>query len=85
MTDQEWAQSQRHRKWRKMLHENSYKAMFGASEDLLKGKGLTDWEWVYKTFPKWMLQEMGPQDQLDQHNELNNNGNSRTPMEASQH
>ena len=45
-----------------MLQEHPYRGLFGASEDMLRGKGLTDWEWVYKTFPKWMLQETGPQE-----------------------
>ena len=62
MTDQEWMQLQRYRKWKKMLQEHPYRGLFGASEDMLRGKGLTDWEWVYKRFPKWMLQEMDPQE-----------------------
>ena len=62
MTDQEWMQLQRYRKWKKMLQEHPYRGLFGASEDMLRGKGLTDWEWVYKKFPKWMLQEMDPQE-----------------------
>ncbi|KAJ4989960.1 hypothetical protein SVAN01_04607 [Stagonosporopsis vannaccii] len=65
MTDQEWIQLQRYRRWRKILQEHPYKGLFGASEDMLRGKGLTDWEWVYKTFPKWMLQEMDPQEPVD--------------------
>lgn len=44
-----------------MLQEHPYRGLFGASEDMLRGKGLTDWDWVYKTFPRWMLQEMDPQ------------------------
>ncbi|KAH6612046.1 hypothetical protein C7974DRAFT_90425 [Boeremia exigua] len=66
MTDQEWTQLQRYRKWKRLLQEHPYKGLFGASEDMLKGKGLTDWEWVYKTFPKWMLQDMDPQQSVDQ-------------------
>jgi hypothetical protein len=62
MTDQEWSQLQRYRKWKKMLKEHPYRGLFGASEDMLRGKGLTDWEWVYKTFPKWMSQETDPQE-----------------------
>jgi len=70
MTDQEWAQLQRYRRWRKILEEHPYKGLFGASEDMLRGKGLTDWEWVYRTFPKWMLQEMDPQEPVDQKKRL---------------
>ncbi|KAF9694013.1 hypothetical protein EKO04_007867 [Ascochyta lentis] len=65
MTDLEWMQLQHYRKWRKRLQEHPYKALFGASEDMLRGKGLTDWEWVYKTFPKWMLREMDPEELAD--------------------
>ena len=68
MTDQEWVQLQRYRRWRKTLQEHPYKGLFGASEDMLRGKGLTDWEWVYKTFPKWMLQEMDSQEVTNQNN-----------------
>ena len=68
MTDQEWVQLQRYRRWRKILQEHPYKGLFGASEDMLRGKGLTDWEWVYKTFPKWMLQEMDSQEVTNQNN-----------------
>lgn len=46
--------------------EHPYKALFGASEDMLRGKGLTDWEWVYKTFPKWMLREMDANEWTEQ-------------------
>ncbi len=48
-----------------MLQEHPYRGLFGASEDMLRGKGLTDWDWVYKTFPKWMLQEMDPHNPVD--------------------
>lgn len=35
---------------------------------MLRGKGLTDWEWVYKTFPKWMLQEIDSQETIKEKN-----------------
>lgn len=25
---------------------------------MLDGKGLKDWQWVYRAFPKWMIKEM---------------------------
>ncbi|KAF2623770.1 hypothetical protein BU25DRAFT_494210 [Macroventuria anomochaeta] len=71
MTDLEWSQLRRYRKWRKMLQEHPYRGLFGASEDMLRGKGLTDWEWVYKTFPKWMLQEMDPPEPVDRDKSVN--------------
>ena len=77
MTDREWAQLQRYRRWRKILQEHPYKGLFGASEDMLRGKGLTDWEWVYKTFPKWMLQEMDPQEVADQNKNVDKDSHSR--------
>lgn len=63
-----------------MLQQHPYKGLFGASEDMLRGKGLTDWDWVYKTFPKWMLQEMDTQEPLNQERNTvgRNNGMSHT-------
>ncbi|KAF2824351.1 hypothetical protein CC86DRAFT_447220 [Ophiobolus disseminans] len=58
MTTLEWMQLQHYERWRKRLLEDPYKTLFGASNDMLSGKGLKDWEWVHKSFPKWMLQEM---------------------------
>lgn len=84
ITDQEWAQLQRYRRWRKILQEHPYKGLFGASEDMLRGKGLTDWEWVYKTFPKWMLQEMDPQEPVNDRNGVNKN-HQRRHNQAPQH
>ena len=83
MTDKEWAQLQNYRKWKKMLQEHPYRGLFGASEDLLRGKGLTDWEWVYKTFPKWMLREMDPQEPVDQDKSVNKSDRGRLPTVAS--
>ncbi|KAJ4370864.1 hypothetical protein N0V86_008557 [Didymella sp. IMI 355093] len=67
----EWTQLQRYRRWKKILQEHPYKGLFGASEDMLRGKGLTDWEWVYKTFPKWMLQEMESHETVNESNNVN--------------
>tara|TARA_R110002003_G_scaffold64_12_gene6079 strand:- start:35518 stop:38844 length:3327 start_codon:yes stop_codon:yes gene_type:complete len=58
MTNLEWGQLQHYERWRKRLQEDPYKTLFGASNDMLSGKGLKDWEWVHKTFPKWMLRDM---------------------------
>jgi hypothetical protein len=58
LSNLEWMQLQHYKKWRKRLHDDPYQAIFGASNDMLGGKGLKDWDWVYKSFPKWMLQEM---------------------------
>ncbi|KAF2035234.1 hypothetical protein EK21DRAFT_96983 [Setomelanomma holmii] len=58
MTNLEWMQLQHYERWRKRLQEGPYKTLFGASNDMLSGKGLKDWEWIYKTFPKWMLKDM---------------------------
>lgn len=77
MSDLEWTQLQHYRKWKKRLQEHPYKALFGASEDMLRGKGLTDWEWVYKTFPKWMLQEMDASEWADQGKNVDKNDRGR--------
>lgn len=66
---------QRHlRRWRKRIEEDPYRALFGASEEMLKGRGLEGYierqremhrkglEWVHKSFPKWMLEDMGLRD-----------------------
>ncbi|KAH7064017.1 hypothetical protein BKA63DRAFT_428124 [Paraphoma chrysanthemicola] len=58
LTNLEWMQLQHYDRWRKRLQDDPYKTLFGASNDMLSGKGLGDWEWVHKTFPKWMLREM---------------------------
>ncbi|KAF2124932.1 hypothetical protein P153DRAFT_389791 [Dothidotthia symphoricarpi CBS 119687] len=58
MSNSEWRQLQQYKLWRKRLQEDPYKALFGASEDMLSGKGLKDWDWVYKSFPKWMLNDV---------------------------
>lgn len=64
---------QRHlrRYWRKRIEEDPYKALFGASEDMLRGRGLDAYiqqqkemhkksiEWVEKMVPKWVLEDMG--------------------------
>lgn len=44
---------------------------------MLRGKGLTDWEWVYKTFPKWMLQEMDASEWADQGKNVDKNDRGR--------
>ncbi|KAH8729018.1 hypothetical protein GQ44DRAFT_701444 [Phaeosphaeriaceae sp. PMI808] len=54
----EWMQLQHYENWRKRWQQEPYKMLFGASNDMLNGKGLNNWEWVYKTFPKWMLKEI---------------------------
>lgn len=58
MSNLDWMQLQRHRRWTKRLRDDPYNAIFGASNDMLNGKGLQDWQWIYKSFPKWMLQEI---------------------------
>lgn len=58
MSNLEWKQLQQYKRWRKQLQEDPYKALFGASEDMLSGKGLKDWDWVYKSFPRWMLNDI---------------------------
>lgn len=56
-------QLQHYERWRKRLLDDPYKMLFGASNDMLSGKGLKDWEWIHKSFPKWMLQEMNVDEQ----------------------
>lgn len=51
-------QLKHYNRWRKRVQEDPYKAIFGASSDMLNGKGLIDWEWINKSFPKWMLNEV---------------------------
>lgn len=54
----EWMQMQHYKRWQKRFTEDPYNAIFGASNNMLAGKGLKDWEWVSNSFPKWMLREM---------------------------
>jgi hypothetical protein len=58
LSDLEWLKLQHYRRWKRLFNEDPYYALFGASNDMLSGKGLKEWEWVFKTFPKWMLKEM---------------------------
>ena len=59
MSNLEWMQLQHYQRWRKKLMEDPYQTLFGASNDMLNGKGLKDWDWISNSFPKWMLKEMG--------------------------
>ncbi|KAL5119225.1 hypothetical protein ACEQ8H_002936 [Pleosporales sp. CAS-2024a] len=68
MSDLEWMQLQHYDRWRKRLEADPYKMLFGASNSMLNGKGLLDWNWIHKTFPKWMLTEMEAQDQATKDN-----------------
>lgn len=54
----EWIQLQTYRRWKQRLQEDPYRSLFGASNDMLSGKGLKEWEWVSKSFPQWMIKEM---------------------------
>lgn len=65
---------QHYNKWRKRLSEDPYHALFGASNDMLGGKGLEDWEWIGKSFPRWMLREMGMEDGLEKEKDMKNDG-----------
>jgi hypothetical protein len=58
MSNLDWMQLQHYDRWCKRVQDDPYKALFGASNDMLTGKGLMDWEWVHKSFPKWMLSDM---------------------------
>ncbi|KAH5262007.1 hypothetical protein HBI72_102330 [Parastagonospora nodorum] len=58
MSNLEWMQLQHYERWRKRLQEDPYKTLFGASNDMLNGKGLMDWDWIHKSFPKWILNDM---------------------------
>ncbi|KAF1838293.1 hypothetical protein BDW02DRAFT_489502 [Decorospora gaudefroyi] len=58
MSNLEWMQLQHYQRWRKRLMDDPYQAIFGASNSRLAGKGLSDWEWIHKSFPKWMLWDM---------------------------
>ncbi|KAL6711055.1 hypothetical protein ACN47E_006930 [Coniothyrium glycines] len=58
MSNLEWMQMQHYNRWRKRFTDDPYRALFGASHDMLNGKGLKDWEWIGKTFPRWMSMEM---------------------------
>jgi hypothetical protein len=63
MTNLEWIQLQHLEKWQKRLQEDPYKTLFGASNDMLSGKGLNNWDWIHNSFPKWMLKDMGLHEQ----------------------
>ncbi|KAI8931305.1 hypothetical protein NX059_011647 [Plenodomus lindquistii] len=58
MSNLEWIHIQHYKQWQKRFAEDPYNAIFGASNEMTAGKGLKDWEWVSKSFPKWMLREM---------------------------
>jgi hypothetical protein len=73
-------QLQHYKKWRKRLHDDPYQAIFGASNDMLGGKGLKDWDWVYKTFPKWMLLEMEVNDPAQKRASDNRDGTSTSSL-----
>ncbi|KAF2442939.1 hypothetical protein P171DRAFT_433313 [Karstenula rhodostoma CBS 690.94] len=74
VSDLEWLRQRHLRRWRKRIEEDPYGALFGASEEMLKGRGLESYiekqremhrkglEWVQKAFPKWMLEDMGLRD-----------------------
>jgi hypothetical protein len=59
LSDLEWIQLQHYRRWKRKIAEDPYHAIFGASNDMLNGRGLKDWSWIHKVFPKWMVNEMG--------------------------
>ncbi|KAL1592358.1 hypothetical protein SLS60_011437 [Paraconiothyrium brasiliense] len=71
MSDLEWMRQRHLQRWRKRIEADPYGALFGASEDMLRGHGLEGYiekqremhrkglAWVEKTFPKWMLEDMG--------------------------
>ncbi|KAF2734541.1 hypothetical protein EJ04DRAFT_576800 [Polyplosphaeria fusca] len=58
LSDLEWMQLQHYRRWKRMLQQDPYKALFGASHAMLNGKGLKEWQWVHRSFPKWMIREL---------------------------
>jgi hypothetical protein len=64
MSSLEWMQRQHYEAFRKMLVDDPYNAMFGRSNARLSGKGFTNWEWIDKSFPKWMLREMESHEEL---------------------
>ncbi|ORY00651.1 hypothetical protein BCR34DRAFT_592479, partial [Clohesyomyces aquaticus] len=65
LTDLQWMQLRQYRRWTRRLEEHPYRMLFGASNDMLQGKGLKNWEWVYKVFPKWMLKDMDASSLVD--------------------
>ncbi|RAR06141.1 hypothetical protein DDE82_003489 [Stemphylium lycopersici] len=78
MSNPEWMQLQHYQRWRKKLVDDPYQAIFGASNDMLTGKGLKDWEWISKSFPKWMLREMDRHDQGTTRSKSDTNTNSQS-------
>ncbi|KAF1843486.1 uncharacterized protein K460DRAFT_368389 [Cucurbitaria berberidis CBS 394.84] len=70
MSSLEWMQLQHYKQWTKRLRDDPYHAIFGASNDMLSGKGLKDWEWISKRFPRWMVREMGFGDALDKDKDM---------------
>jgi hypothetical protein len=45
--------------------DDPYHVLFGASNDMLSGKGLKNWEWIHKSFPRWILREMTQTEETD--------------------
>ena len=54
----QWAQLEAYERWKQSVEKDPYRALFGASESMLNGKGLRDWQWVVQTFPGWMVKEV---------------------------
>ncbi|CAN9430577.1 unnamed protein product [Alternaria alternata] len=81
MSNLEWLQLQQYQRWRKRLMDDPYQAIFGASNDMLSGKGLKDWEWTSKSFPKWLLRELDIHDDTTSSpkNDKDGNPNPRYP------
>jgi hypothetical protein len=53
-------QLQHRQKWRRRFEQDPYKALFGASEDMLNGKGLKSWQSLVRwKCPKWLIDELG--------------------------
>lgn len=77
MSNLEWMQMQHYNRWRKRLKNDPYHALFGASNDMLSGKGLKDWEWISNSIPRWMLREMGINEGLGKDKGMKNDGHGR--------
>ncbi|KAL5417952.1 hypothetical protein PMIN04_007528 [Paraphaeosphaeria minitans] len=71
MSDLEWMRQRHIRRWRKRIEQDPYEALFGAREEMLRGRGLEGYierqkemhrkglEWVQKALPQWILEDMG--------------------------
>ncbi|PVI04443.1 hypothetical protein DM02DRAFT_177292 [Periconia macrospinosa] len=54
-----------YKRWQRRVEADPYKALFGASENWLNGKGDKDWQWLSSYSPLWTIRDMGVGENTD--------------------